>query len=352
MGLLPDDTEPSPLGFFASTSRIQHIHLPPHHLDQPDTLPTFKGFALVTFSNEADAKHILASWPWEGSSSLYNEDKGAKKDAARFGFRSTTKSTWEALRAEYLVYRAQLIESLNAHQDTSTPSANAIAVGERVADRSPSQPLREQASKTATGTEEEFSSKVSPPTITWDSPYPYGCLIFVRNVHPETNKTTLKTLFGRAISDVQKSGGIDYIDFNKGMDTVRLSLIPLCFQPRLTFCIEQCYLRLSSPACAEHLFSFYASNSVIQTNGLDDTGSTHPSSSSPHQKPISMEIVCGMREELYWNKVPEKIRYSAVEKALQMMEGALAVENSKVGGGKVEGYEEGDDARPKKRRKR
>ena len=56
----------------------------------------------------------------------------------------------------------------------------------------------------------------SGPTLDASAPYPYGCLVFVRGVHIETNKTTLKTLFGRAVD----GEGIDYVDYAKGMDSV------------------------------------------------------------------------------------------------------------------------------------
>lgn len=57
--------------------------------------------------------------------------------------------------------------------------------------------------------------------------YPPDCLIFVKNLHLGTNKTTLKSLFGRAFTDeggsstFSTSGGeIDYVDYQKGMESV------------------------------------------------------------------------------------------------------------------------------------
>ena len=38
------------------------------------------------------------------------------------------------------------------------------------------------------------------------SPYPFDCLVLVRNVHPGTNKTTLKSLFAQAFQDQDGSG--------------------------------------------------------------------------------------------------------------------------------------------------
>ena len=43
----------------------------------------------------------------------------------------------------------------------------------------------------------------------------------MRNIHLDTNKTTLKSLFPQAFQD---GGSLDYVDFNRGMDTVRVRL--------------------------------------------------------------------------------------------------------------------------------
>lgn len=63
-----------------------------------------------------------------------------------------------------------------------------------------------------------------------DTPYPVSCLVFVRNIHVGTNKTTLRALFanlsGSSSSqapNADQENGIDYIDYSKGMDTVRLT---------------------------------------------------------------------------------------------------------------------------------
>jgi len=56
-------------------------------------------------------------------------------------------------------------------------------------------------------------------------------------------------------------------------------------------------------------------NSVSQSNSLDDTGTAPDSGSSA----IAVELVVGKREEFYWEKVPEKIRRKAVENAVGLM---------------------------------
>ena len=63
--------------------------------------------------------------------------------------------------------------------------------------------------------------------IHFNSTYPPGCLVFLRNVHPETNKTTLRGLFlharrpiGIEVGKKDDDDGLDYLDYTKGMDSV------------------------------------------------------------------------------------------------------------------------------------
>jgi hypothetical protein len=81
----------------------------------------------------------------------------------------------------------------------------------------------------------ERSERIAPPhphphpqtqTQTQTTPstlYSFDCVIFVHNVHPGTNKTTLKSLFAQVFQDQDGSAhtptaaGLDYVDFNKGM---------------------------------------------------------------------------------------------------------------------------------------
>ena len=51
----------------------------------------------------------------------------------------------------------------------------------------------------------------------------------------------------------------------------------------------------------------------MQTEGLDGAGSP---GSDCARRPLAVEAVGGEREELYWGKVPEKVRRQAVERAV------------------------------------
>jgi hypothetical protein len=63
--------------------------------------------------------------------------------------------------------------------------------------------------------------------VTKDLSYPVNCLVFVKNLYPQTNKTALKALFGDYLMLAMQSqnkpvinGGVDYVDWSKGMSSV------------------------------------------------------------------------------------------------------------------------------------
>ena len=70
---------------------------------------------------------------------------------------------------------------------------------------------------------------------------------------------------------------------------------------------------MATPKHTETLAAHFTDFATAQTKGLDDEGSP------PTQglKAITVEVVGGTREELYWLKVPEKLRRQAVEKAVK-----------------------------------
>lgn len=56
---------------------------------------------------------------------------------------------------------------------------------------------------------------------------------------------------------------------------------------------------------------FFAAHPMIQISGLDNTGHT-----AGGESPIIAELVQGRLEELYWERVPEKIRRALVQKMI------------------------------------
>jgi hypothetical protein len=201
------------------------------------------------------------AWPWDHSTDVMDSDrpgvansKGKGKDrslpaeemsplyvgATKFGLRILTKARWEELRAEYLLYRQELVDEINMSQDEGEVRfydggmkgymgemhdqeeqedprrTNQIQVQKKV-------PIQSRSTKSAAIV---ANDSVDAAGIHPNSTYPPGCLVFVRNVHPETNKTTLRSLFLHAKGPTGIEGGkkdddgLDYLDYTKGMDCV------------------------------------------------------------------------------------------------------------------------------------
>lgn len=68
----------------------------------------------------------------------------------------------------------------------------------------------------ASGTTEPRESQAVPPHPT-RAQYPKGCLVFVKNVPTDTNKTALKETFNNLLDEGET---VDYVDWEKGLDTV------------------------------------------------------------------------------------------------------------------------------------
>lgn len=185
-------------------------------MDKSEDRPKFKGFALVTLCNTEFCQIFLESWPWtrpsqpsESASVDLAEDNLETNEATKFGFRTLPKARWDKLNEEYLAYRQKLINELANANDPPDILHDSDVLG-----AAPDDILEDNVP--------------TPPTsvTTMYSPYPFGCLVFVRNLHLETNKTTLRTLFTAAFeSSPVDPAGIDYIDFSKGMDSVSLQYI-------------------------------------------------------------------------------------------------------------------------------
>ncbi|KAJ7080427.1 hypothetical protein B0H15DRAFT_787274 [Mycena belliarum] len=281
LGLLPANSA------MPAHNRIQWISLPSHHSDEPGAEAKPKAFALITFATSGDAESLLTAWPWARRAQHEHESSDAS-EAAKFGFRTLSMARWEGLNAEYLSYRAKLLADI-PKEEAPTPAAVAR----------PSDPP-------------SYRPEPRPPVevpVAFAStlPYPRSCLVFVRNIHPETNKTTLRTFFARTVDTKE---AIDYVDFNKGMDS--------------------CYLRLTTPSHATTLMAQFSENHVVHASGLDDSGCP----GQANEKHVEVELVLGKREEVYWEKVPEKVRLQAVQKALGQVNAPPGENDGEAGDGR------------------
>jgi hypothetical protein len=190
---------------------------PPHHQDPPDTVPKCRGFALVTFSRPSDASHLLTHFPYHNreknrSADGDDDDPSAEeREARKAGFRTLSKERWEALQAEYVEYRDALLARIAASSSASASCSTA-----------PAAPIPTVPTDNVT----DVSGKARLQHVS-EVPlnFPPGCVIFARQVPQDTNKTALRALFS-ALLDYSSTTALDYVDYTKGLDTVRLPLCP------------------------------------------------------------------------------------------------------------------------------
>lgn len=176
--------------------------------------PRCRGFALVILSRLEDVEELLLEWPWDRPSRQNNSPLPAdeRSQGTPTRLRALSRARWEQLQDEYVAYRADLLSKTAA---SSVVHRVPHAFSPSRADVKPDT----KADKTPTR-----GDAVQPIDLDPSAPYPPNCLVFVRNVHPETNKTTLRALFSAALSEGGEDlppDGIDYVDFTKGLDAVR-----------------------------------------------------------------------------------------------------------------------------------
>ncbi|THH05202.1 hypothetical protein EW145_g4966 [Phellinidium pouzarii] len=280
---------------------IQSITFPPHRDDAPDAPRPIKskGFAFLVLAQMKIVDHLLQRWPWDLAVRLENnvlkdvEKKGveaaAAYDAREFGFHCLSKKKWEALKRDYISLQRRLLEKTIAASQPEPSSFSRMPVEETA--RSPT--LNGKYTKAQNKSTITMQKDSVQPLVyqAQNLSFPSGCLVFIKNVHPETNKTTLRTLFTSALDGM--ADAIDYVDYNKGLDN--------------------CYLRLAAPSYARTLVKYFSSREVTQENALDSAGV--PQSKRGVSMPIEVELIQGRKEEMYWAKVPENIKKQAIAKA-------------------------------------
>lgn len=213
---------------------IQHISFPRHHGDAEDYVPIkCKGFAFIIFSQASAARAFTEQWPWAPSAEMGAKCDGSPEspiDSARAsGLRALSKRRWDTLKEEYIALQLQLrakaVKSSMPHT-RNRPLAKPAAT--------PPEHGREEIEYTPhTQTMEMVMPVLKPENGRYS--FPPDCLVFVKNVHAETNKTTLRTLFSKAFDGSLEE--IDYVDYTKGLDSVSVFSITGSSKTKLPCCV-------------------------------------------------------------------------------------------------------------------
>lgn len=297
---------------------VQSVSFPPHHSDPERKGPhRYKAFAFVVLDSSSSAEALINAYPWSSVDPLRHtqlrgrqikEDKdrehvlsNVEAEAAKFGTRTLSKTSWDKLKDEYLNYQRTVL-ALNARTEQKDEFGLAGTSKVNIIPKVDASPLVQ-------GNSRDLPPPRAETTVTPNETYPKNCLIFVKNVHPETNKTTLRQIFTSALSSTT---AIDYVDYTKGIDSV-LAIFILFFS-MFSNCSGQCHLRLINSSEAARLVSRFGADvktGKAQLDALDNQGGS-PSADRPS---LVAELVQGKREELYWEKVPQKLREKALAAA-------------------------------------
>ncbi|KAF8759972.1 hypothetical protein RHS01_01403 [Rhizoctonia solani] len=176
----------------------------------------FRGQAFVVFATYELAQTFCKRWVWNAphgtgsdkqpefkSGNQWNKE-AAEVTAKSSGFRSLSKPQWDKLKAEYLEHQARILKQ-GPRRPKTDKRCNDSTSDTAVPIPAPARPPRQAPAP------RQVESR--PP------PFPPGILVFVKRIHPETNKTTLKNLFTRGAPN-----GVEYIDFQKGIDSAHVRL--------------------------------------------------------------------------------------------------------------------------------
>lgn len=133
-----------------------------------------------------------------------------------------------------------------------------------------------------------------------DETFPRGCILWIRNVHEKSTKSTLKSLFMELLStlsstpsseivaeDAEEEGKVEFVDYTKGATVV--------------------YLRLSTASAARLMYSYFESfdRYHLSPTYLSDTAKDERSS-------VKVDVMEGEREMMYWNRLPESAKKMSV----------------------------------------
>lgn len=160
----------------------------------------------------------------------HDEASPEELEARKAGFRTLSKERWEALQSEYVQYRDALLHRIATSSSSTAPPASASAPA-TVPDL-PS-PSPDDNNVPESDPRPSTTSEPSPLPIPRCYAYPPGCVIFVRHVPTDTNKTALRARFSALLAedgnnnDSTATAALDYVDYTKGLDSVRLPLLRL-----------------------------------------------------------------------------------------------------------------------------
>ncbi|SCV74751.1 BQ2448_7780 [Microbotryum intermedium] len=283
-----------------------------------------------------------------------DQDQGGKekvdlvKIAKKGGMRAITYSRWLELQAEYLIYQ-QALEGLkkqgyrnssrsygNEYDDrepilskdllphlrmASSSSASASTSANSNKTKRPS--TNELQSSTAPNKKPKIASETSTPApaprpgkplpaldsraaLKIHGAYPLDCVLWVRNLHENSTKGSLRTLFSKLLDRLEEGSGkgCEFVDYEKGLESAKV--------------------RFSTPHHVELVRRHFEENPTKQTRrdhfSFMKDPMTPPSGEGEEgegegRRFVVAELLKGDLEREYWDKIPEEKRRDARKSA-------------------------------------
>ncbi|KAH7104671.1 hypothetical protein BKA62DRAFT_827572 [Auriculariales sp. MPI-PUGE-AT-0066] len=229
-------------------SIVQRIEFPGHFNARPDEVARCKGFAFVVLASPTLLSQLLSLWPWDRNSMQASPTNLPTPGTS--GVRCMSLASFEGLKTEYLQWQTSLADDATSVFTDKLPTPAPVASPE----------------VTVVETSDSRAADIEVLSGDW---FPRKCLVVVRNIPVNSTKSGLRARF-EALLD---SKDMQYVDYIKNLDW--------------------CHVRFASQAMARRL---------VQV--LND-----PTNDATTQG-LRAELVTGLPEEVYWEKVPEKLRFA------------------------------------------
>ncbi|ORZ21347.1 hypothetical protein BCR42DRAFT_488438 [Absidia repens] len=239
--------------FQTHVGRVSFVQIPANRYG----VTQFHGFCFVEFDDKDNVEKAVEMMNMENDDKILNEND----TIAKLGLKVMTKNMWNKYQDEYLIHKRMASEHIT--QLWRDYNDEERLTNQKV--ESSTAPLRNTVHST---------KKIEDSTMA----YPKNVIIFVRNIHPKSSKTTIRKLLE------QSGAATAFVKHKKGLDS--------------------CHVRMASPEDTEKVSQYFGTHHLIQDSGIDSQGTVIDASTGASSA-ISVRAISGKEEEIYWKDDPK-----------------------------------------------
>ncbi|CAO3587951.1 unnamed protein product [Absidia cylindrospora] len=241
--------------FQKHVGRVSFVQIPANRYG----VTQFHGFCFVEFDDKDNVEKAVELMNMENDEKIPNEND----TIAKLGLKVMTKNMWNKYQDEYLAHMKMTSEHIAQLWRDHNDEQRSQPTNRKSEPSTP--PLRNTVNATKT---KDDSTMV----------YPKNVIIFVRNIHPKSSKTTIRTLLE------QSGAATAFVKHKKGLDS--------------------CHVRMATPEDTEKVAQYFGTHHLIQDSGIDSQG-TATDASTGASSAISVRPISGKEEEIYWKDDPK-----------------------------------------------